>query len=222
MLIYADDGPGHLDLKWIWEKSYYGNDGQFHKTSLSGPFDLDFLNSPAQDAYLSFFGYNYYLSYNWPAYPGQLEEVYLCSDRNGNFDIFQGDSPPETDLLEFLMKGDSIALFTVANLNSDFDDKCPYINGELLVFASNRPGGYGGFDLYYCKRNADHWSLPQNFGKKINTPYNEYRPISILVYEFDGDLMLFSSDRPGGSGGYDIYYVGIPNMIEMKYYEELK
>jgi hypothetical protein len=218
-LIYADDGTGDLDLKWVWEKSYYGSDGHHHISSVSGPFNLDLMNSPAQDAYLSFFGYNFNFSYNLTTYPGQMEEVYICSDRNGNFDIYQGDIPSGTDLFNFLMTGDTVPLIADANLNSGSDDKCPYINGELLVFASDRPGGYGGFDLYYCKRNGDHWSLPQNFGNKINTPYNEYRPITIMVYEFDTDLMLFSSDRPGGKGGYDIYYAGIPRMIETVYHE---
>jgi hypothetical protein len=36
----------------------------------------------------------------------------------------------------------------------------------------------------------------------------------MMFYEYQNDLMLFSSDRPGGKGGYDLYYVGIAGMIQ--------
>lgn len=84
-----------------------------------------------------------------------------------------------------------------------------------MVFVSNRPGGMGGFDLWYATFNGTSWSEPKNFGSKINTPYDEYRPIVIKPqgsfdsFEFVNDLMIFSSNRPGGKGGFDLYYVGI-------------
>ena len=101
-------------------------------------------------------------------------------------------------------------------INSTYHDKCPYTDGELLVFASDRPGGFGGFDLYYSRRNGDTWSEPVNFGQRVNSEYSEYRPVIMMFYEFQNDLMLLSSDRPGGKGGYDLYYVGIAKMIEGK------
>ena len=54
-----------------------------------------------------------------------------------------------------------------------FDDKCPFIFNDFMVFASNRQGGYGGYDLYYSIWNNGKWSLPLNFGNRINTRYDE-------------------------------------------------
>ena len=71
-----------------------------------------------------------------------------------------------------------------------------------MVFTSDRAGGYGGFDLWYSSWDGQQWSAPVNFGGKINTEYDEYRPIVVSTDEkfFLNDLMIFSSDRPGGKG----------------------
>ena len=98
-------------------------------------------------------------------------------------------------------------------LSSQNDDKCPFILGNMLVFTSDRPGGYGGFDLYYSLYSNGLWSSPVNFGSKINSTYDEYRPIVKIVNGFKNNFMIFSSNRPGGLGGYDLYYVGIENII---------
>ena len=75
-------------------------------------------------------------------------------------------------------------------------------NEELFFFASDRIGGYGGTDLYVCF-NLDHkWTDPVNLGVGVNTAYNELYP---FIHP-DGTL-YFSSNRPEGFGGYDIYKV---------------
>ena len=75
-------------------------------------------------------------------------------------------------------------------------------NEELFFFASDRVGGYGGTDLYVCF-NLDHkWTDPVNLGADVNTAYNELYPF----FHPDGSL-YFSSNRPEGFGGYDIYKV---------------
>ena len=80
-----------------------------------------------------------------------------------------------------------------------------------MVFASDREGGYGGFDLYYSVFSDEQWSQPQNFGSQINTEHDEYRPIT---FDFAGyKIMIFSSNRPGGKGGFDLYSVVINNHI---------
>ena len=96
-------------------------------------------------------------------------------------------------------------------LSDSADDKCPFIFNDRLVFASNRKGGYGGYDLYYSQLENGEWSEPINFGPDINTEYDEYRPI--LIEEGvapQQTMMVFSSNRPGGLGGFDLYFVGIP------------
>lgn len=83
-----------------------------------------------------------------------------------------------------------------------------------MVFTSNRPGGYGGYDLYYSKYKEGKWQSPVNFGNRINTKYDEFRPIVRLEDEFKNDFMLFSSNRPEGKGGFDLYYVGIDKISD--------
>lgn len=87
-----------------------------------------------------------------------------------------------------------------------------------MVFVSDREGGYGGFDLWYSYYNNGVWSEPVNFGEKINSEYNEYRPVAFTAmqgYQSNNfDVMIFSSDRPGGKGGFDLYVVKIDNMIK--------
>ena len=61
------------------------------------------------------------------------------------------------------------------------------------------------------------WSDPINFGEKINTEYDEFRPIVRPQWDFSNDLMLFSSNRPGGKGGFDLYYVGIDKINRIEY-----
>ena len=94
-------------------------------------------------------------------------------------------------------------------LNSAGDDKCPFIFRKLIIFASNRPGGLGGYDLYYSKFSNGNWGTPVNFGPEINTASDEYRPVMGGDEEFTNTFMMFSSNRPGGKGGFDLYFTGI-------------
>lgn len=72
-------------------------------------------------------------------------------------------------------------------------------DGKILYFASNRDGGFGGWDLYSAFRTANGWSTPQNLGPVINTPGDEISP------NIDGSTLYFSSDYHHGFGGMDIF-----------------
>ncbi|MDH5656987.1 MAG: hypothetical protein OEZ34_13820, partial [Spirochaetia bacterium] len=90
-------------------------------------------------------------------------------------------------------------------VNSHFDDRMPAVSqdGNHLYFSSNRPGGYGGSDIWYSVRNVSTgvWEPAVNAGESVNSSYNEISP---SVSE-DG-MLFFSSDRPAGFGHYDLYY----------------
>lgn len=73
-------------------------------------------------------------------------------------------------------------------------------DGKRLYFASNRPGGLGGMDLYYSDFQGGEWKEPINLGDTINTAGNEIFP---FIHE-DGTL-YFASDGWGGFGGLDIF-----------------
>lgn len=210
VMLYADDSGGDLDIMYV---AFQGEAENPSEGEFSGPEAVTFLNTASNEAYLAFWG-NQFIFWESGVDASAIEEVYFCSDRDGDYDIYGFSYPEGKDVLDFLAGNATYNITPVETLNSTSHDKCPYINGSLLVFASDRPGGYGGFDLYYSTRSGNGWSTPQNFGDKINTPYDEYRPIAWSYSSFDKDLMLFSSNRPGGKGGFDLYYVGIPRLIQ--------
>lgn len=88
-------------------------------------------------------------------------------------------------------------------------------DGLELYFQSNRPGGYGGFDIYVSKRatRKDPWGEAQNLGPVINSTYDEAQ----LALSPDG-LVLFFNDfygttpRPGGSGASDMWMTRRANL----------
>ncbi len=85
--------------------------------------------------------------------------------------------------------------------SSQYSNNYPHISadGTKITFASNRPGGYGNYDLYESVRTATGWSEPVNLGPAINTAGNEVTP------QVDGGTLYFSSDWHFGLGGMDIF-----------------
>ena len=75
-------------------------------------------------------------------------------------------------------------------------------DGFRLFFASNMPGGYGGYDLYYTEKKMDSWSQPINLGAAVNTTGNELFP---FIHE--SGLLFFSSNGHEGKGGLDLFMV---------------
>ncbi len=90
------------------------------------------------------------------------------------------------------------------NINSKYWDPSASISadGNTLYFSSNRPGGYGGRDLYTSKRTPKgDWAIPVNMGAVINTPYDEDAPF----ISADGNFLSFSSNGHATMGGFDIF-----------------
>lgn len=163
--------------------------------------------------------------------------------------------------------GSNADIFVIVNDNGKFSEPVPVAgintrgweahpaispDGTLLIFASDRAGGFGGADLYMSERQDDGtWSTPINMGEQINSKYDDMAPAfaadNSFYYttkrfskgrQFDiafakisedswlepvlmdapvnstfddmypavkNDTLYFSSNRPGGCGGYDLY-----------------
>ncbi|MES2763686.1 MAG: OmpA family protein [Bacteroidota bacterium] len=86
--------------------------------------------------------------------------------------------------------------------NSD-DYSCAHAtvsaDGTTLYFASDMPGGFGGKDIWMCKKNGEGWDKPVNLGLDINTSGDEMFP-----YIRKDDALYFSSNGLPGFGGLDI------------------
>ena len=74
-------------------------------------------------------------------------------------------------------------------------------DGKYLFFASDRPGGSGGSDLYYCELINGEWSEPLNLGPKVNSSGVENYP-----YMHSSGKLFFTSNRTGGVGKLDLYF----------------
>jgi hypothetical protein len=86
------------------------------------------------------------------------------------------------------------------NDNYNYSHPALSSDGNMMVFASDREGSFGGMDLFMSKQAQGKWSVPENLGKLINTAGNEFFPF----LDQDNNL-FFSSDGQPGYGGYDIY-----------------
>ena len=75
-------------------------------------------------------------------------------------------------------------------------------DGRMLYFtACNRRDGKGQCDIYMSRWEQGNWSAPVNLGSPVNSRYSEKHP----TVSADGRMLLFTSNRPGGRGSYDIW-----------------
>jgi Tol biopolymer transport system component len=108
--------------------------------------------------------------------------------------------------------GPPVDLGPTINLPSS-EEFCPTlsIDGHFLYFVSSRTGGCGGNDLYVSHRQDKHddigWEPPVNLGCHPNGPNSAQSDITPSLFDDDNEIthLYFSSNRPGGLGGQDIY-----------------
>jgi hypothetical protein len=190
LLLSSVNAAGNLDFFYLKNQPASGS----FLPDVSGPFPIKLMNTDYDDAYICF---NF----------GQ-DTAYFSSNKDGNFDIYSLTKPADQDLTSWFNLDYTLPA-RVDSINSAFEDKCPFIYKNIMVFSSNRPGGIGGYDLYYSILKNGKWSSPVNFGPRINTSYDEYRPVIGFDPDFTNKFLMFSSNRPGGKGGFDLYFTGV-------------
>ena len=90
------------------------------------------------------------------------------------------------------------------NINSDYWESAPSVapDGNSIYFASNRPDGFGGIDIYVAYKNEKgFWEEAINLGPSINTKGDDQTPF----IHADNQSLYFSSNGRAGFGGSDIY-----------------
>ena len=97
---------------------------------------------------------------------------------------------------------------------TDYSTGYPSISpdGQTMYFASNQPGGFGGWDIYISYRMGETWSAPENLGPIVNTPGDEISPY------FEDQTLYFSSDWHPGFGGFDVFRAERSNGRFLKIY----
>lgn len=113
---------------------------------------------------------------------------------DGSFLVFSSDRPGglgDQDLwISYRSNGVWTAPRNLTALNSPFHDHEPFVSydGRMILFSSDRDGGYGAGDLYLSYRTTDGWSSPVNLGPAINTRDSEKMP----SLSMDGRTLYFS------------------------------
>ena len=119
-----------------------------------------------------------------------------------------GAAAGDSDIYVSAFNGDSFAMPTLApGLNTASNDNRPNLrrDGLEIFFDSNRPGTYGGHDLWTSTRasTSDPWSLPTNLGPGVNSTVDDLRP----TLSWDATTLYFGSVCPGGEGSQDLYVI---------------
>lgn len=122
------------------------------------------------------------------------KQLYLSKDDNYNSDIYV--SSFNGTAWSKIVKLDK-------NIDSKYWESHGFVsdNGNQIIFASDRPGGFGGLDLYISNKSKGGWGPAKNLGPEINTQFNEDRPFLIN----NGKTLFFSSQGHENIGGYDIF-----------------
>ena len=89
-------------------------------------------------------------------------------------------------------------------INTEFIENSMTLSkdGNTMFFSSNKPGGFGGQDLYISKKDPKgNWGEPTNLGSYVNTEHDDEGPF----LDFGGKTLFFSSRGHQGMGGFDLY-----------------
>jgi len=131
-------------------------------------------------------------------------ELYFVSNRSGGYggaDIYRSVLLPNGKWGSPQNLGDLI--------NTQGNEMSPFLHpdGQTLYFASDGHRGMGGYDLFVSRRDeVGRWQAPENLGVPINTSSDDIS----LITNADGSLAYLSSNRDGGQGGFDVYFLLLP------------
>ena len=107
------------------------------------------------------------------------KQLYVYRDEN-NGDIYVSDQRSDGSWSEPKPVSD--------NINSSYSENSVTISpdGQTIYFSSDRPGGFGGLDLYKCEKDRrGEWGKVTNLGETVNTPYDE----DGVFMDFDGKTL---------------------------------
>jgi len=131
-------------------------------------------------------------------------------DATGASQLYYGAGPANSAAVDIYVStlgpdGDYGPGVPVAELNTAFIERMPTLarGGLEMFFASNRPGGSGGLDLWTATRASTSapWSEPVNLGPTVNSAVIDARP----AISWDGTQLYFQSPRAGSLGGFDLF-----------------
>lgn len=131
-----------------------------------------------------------------PAWDEMNQRLIFASDMPGGYG--------ETDLYSIKMTENGWT--DLKNLgpmvNTPYKESFPFIyESKYLFYASDKPGGFGGIDIYFSDEVSSQFQKPVNLGKVFNSEFDDFG----LIISKNPNLCFFTSSRPGGLGKDDIY-----------------
>lgn len=157
--------------------SYMDFEGQW-----TYPEKLDFCNNQMNEATI--------------AVSSDEKKIYVYQDATGGGDIYYSNFSGN--------KFEGLAQLEYKDVNSKYwETHCTMTpDGQNMYFTSDRPGGYGGRDLYrVVKLPNGEWSRAQNMGPSINTTFDEESPF----IDINNKTLYYASNGPASMGGFDIF-----------------
>jgi len=129
--------------------------------------------------------------------------IYFASDRlggQGGLDIYRTSLQANGSWSNPVNLGPEV--------NSKANEDAPFIHPDqkTLFFTSDGHNSMGGRDIFVTRMVGTKWTSPENMGYPVNTTVND----NYFTLIADGTRAYFSSDRKGGMGGQDIYYIDLP------------
>ncbi len=123
-------------------------------------------------------------------------KIYLYEDSTGGGDIYYTDF--------YHAKFQDIHMLEIEGINTEYWETHCMMSPDKrwFFFVSDRPGGYGGRDIYVIKRigNTDKWTEPMNLGPNINSEDDEDAPFISV----DNQTLYYSTNGAKSIGGFDI------------------
>ena len=136
--------------------------------------------------------------------------------RNGNKMYFTRNAYDPGPFRNFRRDNNLLNIYVATKVGNEWTNISPVFGEDLsyhiafpslsedektIYFASDMPGGYGRWDLYYATFERGKWSEPRNLGPAINTPNDE-----ILPFIHPSGRLYFSSRAHNSMGRFDIFY----------------
>ncbi|MDO4461967.1 MAG: PKD domain-containing protein [Bacteroidia bacterium] len=138
----------------------------------------------------------------------KLNQVAIAFDKSGKIYVTENNEGVESRrgrVLGIKSYSDATAMDGKVSLKHEDMSNNAYMSiapdGSYMVFASDRKGGKGSSDLYWCERKGSGWSQPINMGAEINTKGAETSP-----YIHSSGKIFFASNGHEGSNRLDLYY----------------
>jgi outer membrane protein OmpA-like peptidoglycan-associated protein/tetratricopeptide (TPR) repeat protein len=146
-------------------------------------------------------------SYGHPTVTPDGNRIYFVSDRPG------GEGGTDIYYCERIGKNSWTHPVNIRDINSAGNEMFPYIHPTgVLFFASDGHPGLGGMDIFSSEPDGNKFKEPQNMGSPVNSKFDDFG----LIADEETKIGYFSSNRHGGKGSDDLYYVeflGIPQLI---------